>query len=142
MQCLTLRPSAMPDHLTFGRKLKELLAGETGIEVARKLGYTGGRVSQIMRGERPSREFVERLIEAYALDREEWLAAAGFVTAEAEAERTSYDLKELARLTAEETLRQMELSKLRGLGINTHGMTPEQVQQAIDLWREQDGDGA
>lgn len=60
----------------FARRLKELVAGEHQIDVARKLNYTSARVSQMMRGERPSREFVERLIEAYGLNREEWLALA------------------------------------------------------------------
>lgn len=76
---LTLPPSSgMSDHLPFTRRLKELIVQETQGEVANRLGYTPPRVSQIARGERPSREFVERLITAYDLPREEWLAMAGF----------------------------------------------------------------
>src|SRR6478609_8446238 len=71
-------PPVSADLRAFARRLKELTAGEPQGDVAVRLRYTQSRVSQVMRGERPSREFVERLCEAYALDRGEWLALAGY----------------------------------------------------------------
>lgn len=65
-------------HILFTRRFRELIALESQGEVAGKLGFTQSRVSQIARGEKPSRQFVERLIETYELDREEWLALAGY----------------------------------------------------------------
>lgn len=68
----------MADYARFGRRLKELIAGEDQVDVGKRLGYTQSRVSQMCRGEKPSREFVERLVVAYDLPREEWLQLAGF----------------------------------------------------------------
>lgn len=79
----------MAGHWEFSRRLKELLAGENQYEVAAKLGYTQSRVSQISRGEKPSRAFVERAIEVYDLPREEWLALAGYGPQQSEDDRLS-----------------------------------------------------
>lgn len=64
--------------MEFSRRLRELVAGEQQREVANKLGYTASRISQILRGEKPSREFVERVIEVYEVDRDLWLGYAGY----------------------------------------------------------------
>jgi transcriptional regulator with XRE-family HTH domain len=94
----------LADHQDFGRRLKELVAGQNQIDVANRLGYTAPRVSQIMRGEKPSREFVERLIEAYTLPREEWLAMAGFGPRGIDSD----ERQALAEAAAREVLRQQE----------------------------------
>ena len=80
----------MTDPMEFSRHFRELIVGERQADVARKLGYVQSRVSQVARGERPSRDFVERLVEVYELDRETWLQYAGFAPrppVEAEEER-------------------------------------------------------
>lgn len=64
--------------MEFSRRFRELVAGEQQREVANKLGYTASRVSQVLRGEKPSREFVERVVELYGVERDEWLGYAGF----------------------------------------------------------------
>jgi hypothetical protein len=89
--------------MDFSRRFKELTAGESYGEIGRKLDYTAPRIGQVARGERPSREFVERLVEAYGLDREEWLALAGLGQREPrEDERAA-----TARLAAEEAVRRL-----------------------------------
>jgi transcriptional regulator with XRE-family HTH domain len=91
----------MPEPKVFARRFKELVAGENQVDVAVKLGYTAGRVSQIMRGERPSREFVERLITAYELPREEWLELGGYSgQSPARAEEDRFADKVAARIAA------------------------------------------
>jgi transcriptional regulator with XRE-family HTH domain len=59
------RQEPMADYLAFSRRLKELIARERLTDVAGRLGYTSARVSQLARGEKPSREFVYRLCEQY-----------------------------------------------------------------------------
>jgi predicted transcriptional regulator len=54
----------MTDHRPFTRRFRELIAGESQFDVAQKMGYTQSRVSHFARGEKPSRAFVEKLIEA------------------------------------------------------------------------------
>jgi transcriptional regulator with XRE-family HTH domain len=103
--CMTPNKPIPPETLAFARKLKELTAGETQTDIGRRLGFAGSYISQIQRGQRPSRNFVERLVEAYGVDREEWLRAAGFrpVPEEQEDERM-----EIARRAAAEILRQTQ----------------------------------
>jgi transcriptional regulator with XRE-family HTH domain len=106
---LVLVPSYKPTprHLPFTRRLRELVAPESQQDVANKLDYTQGRVSQVLRGEKPSREFVERLIAAYDLPRDEWLASAGFVALPAEdAESATPD--DMARVAAEAAQKAVE----------------------------------
>jgi len=86
----------------FSRRFRELVAGEAQGDVGRRLGYTGGRIGQILRGERPSREFIERLIQAYSLDRDEWLALAGYGGPAPVDERQA-----IAEAAAREALRQI-----------------------------------
>jgi transcriptional regulator with XRE-family HTH domain len=86
--------------MEFSRKFRELVAGELQRDVANKLQFTASRISQIMRGEKPSREFVERVIEVYGVDREEWLGYAGFGPKGPTDER-----EDLIRRTTEEVLR-------------------------------------
>lgn len=74
---LELMTPRQPDHRPFTRRFRELIAGEEQEAVGQKLGYSQARVSQMARGHRPSREFVERLIDVYGLDRDEWLTLAG-----------------------------------------------------------------
>jgi transcriptional regulator with XRE-family HTH domain len=99
----------VPEGMTFARRFKELTAGETQQQVARRLGYTTGRIGQVQRGEKPSREFVERLVEAYALDRGEWLDLAGLNRhgPEPENERESRIARLAAELAVEEAVRRL-----------------------------------
>jgi transcriptional regulator with XRE-family HTH domain len=62
----------------FTRRFREITAGMKQEDVGRKLGYSSGRIGQIQRGEKPGREFVERLIAAFELPREEWLELSGY----------------------------------------------------------------
>lgn len=62
----------------FTRRFREVTAGMKQEDVGRKIGYTAGRIGQIQRGEKPGREFVERLIAGFDLPREEWLELAGY----------------------------------------------------------------
>lgn len=78
MPCLLERQPVAADPREFSRRFKELTVNEKQIDVAVKLGYKQSRISQVSRGERPSREFIERMIAAYDLPREEWLELAGF----------------------------------------------------------------
>lgn len=68
----------MSELSPFTRRFREVIAQEPQQDVARRLGYTQSRVSQVARGEKPSRELVERLVQSYALPREEWLSLAGY----------------------------------------------------------------
>lgn len=68
----------MADWSAFSSRFKELIATEKNqTVVAKRLGYSTPRIGQMARGEKPSRSFVERLIERYDLDRDEWLGLAG-----------------------------------------------------------------
>jgi transcriptional regulator with XRE-family HTH domain len=68
----------------FARRFSEATAGETQSAVALKLGVTPSYVGQIKRGlYMPGRPVVERFAELYGLDRDEWLALAGYETREA-----------------------------------------------------------
>lgn len=88
---LTLRSASrqglgMVDYREFGRRLKELLAGVDQVDAAIRLGYTQSRISQMCRGEKPSKAFVQRLVEAYGLDENEWMTLAGLREPDREAE--------------------------------------------------------
>lgn len=97
----------VPGHTPFTRRLRELIAQENSQgDVARRMGYTGPRISQVARGERPSREFVERLIQAYDLDREEWLALAGY--GETETDPTAALIQRAADAAVERMVKQMK----------------------------------
>lgn len=93
-------PMRIPDHTAFTRRFKELIALHSQQDVARAIGFTQGRISQIARGERPSREFVERTISAFELDRDEWLGLAGYGPKEPEP-----TLQEMLTQAAEEGAR-------------------------------------
>lgn len=100
----------MSDPMEFSRHFKELIFGETQAAVARKLGFVQSRVSQIARGEKPSRDFVERLVEVYELDRDLWLQRAGFAPrppVEDEDERLRRILREELRPTADTAAAQL-----------------------------------
>jgi hypothetical protein len=96
--------------MDFSRRFKELTAGESYGEIGRKLDYTAPRIGQVARGERPSREFVERLVEAYGLDREEWLALAGLGLREPKEDERTF----VANLAATAAVRQL-LEEIRVL---------------------------
>lgn len=85
MPTLTLPPPvrtmpAAPPNSQFARRFRELIAAEPAQwAVGQKIGCTQSYVGQIARGQsHPSRELVERIIDAYALPREEWLNLAGY----------------------------------------------------------------
>lgn len=100
------QPGIPEDPLIFARKLKEWIVENdlTQKEVAIALGYKAPRVSQVLGGERPSREFVERLIAKYGLPREEWIAAFNALRA---APGGGDHTEALLKRTAEETARRM-----------------------------------
>src|SRR5262245_32849258 len=93
---------ALPRWFGFTRQLRRLLMGQSNESVGQRLGYSLSRIGQVLRGERPSREFVERLIEVYELPREEWLSLAGYAW-EAKPDRET----RLALRVAEETVRML-----------------------------------
>lgn len=114
----------MADYLAFARRLKELIAAEDQMEVAAKLGYTQSRVSQMCRGEKPARAFVERLIEVYNLPREEWLALANLGRPAA----VDDERLEIARRAAEETVTRLRAEgALREL---TYELDPDSLEAA------------
>jgi transcriptional regulator with XRE-family HTH domain len=84
--------------LEFGRRFRELTAGQTQTDVADELGIGQATVSNMRAGKLPGREILERIITCYQLDREEWLALAGFTDQDPDEER----LKEVARLAGEQ----------------------------------------
>lgn len=94
----------------FSRRLMEVTAGQSQEEVGQKLGYSGSRIGQVQRGQRPSREFIERLVEGYALDRKEWLELAGYRLGKPDA-----PIDETTVRSVEEALRRMGLSDQRKL---------------------------
>lgn len=65
---------------TFADRLRRLLDdhGEKQPMAARRLGYTHAWLNRVINGDRPSREFVERVADVYKADREELLTLAGF----------------------------------------------------------------
>lgn len=67
-------------QLTFADRLRRLLEehGEKQPMAARRLGYTHAWLNRVVNGDRPSREFVERVADVYKADREELLTLAGF----------------------------------------------------------------
>jgi transcriptional regulator with XRE-family HTH domain len=102
------RPMSEPS-LAFARRFKELTAGQLQADVARRLGFTASYVSAIQRGQRPSREFVERVVEAYGVDREEWLRL-GQIRPQAEVQED--ERLDIARRAAEEVYRRREAPPL------------------------------
>lgn len=91
----------MTDHRPFTRRFRELISGESQFDVAQRLGYTQGRVSHFARGEKPSRAFVEKLVEVYGLNREEWLTLAGFREEEDAAAPVGDDTQRIAAAVAD-----------------------------------------
>lgn len=96
------QPSRQPNP-EFSRRFKEVMSRESSqFAMARRIGCTQSYVGQIARGQaRPGRELVERFIEAYELDRAEWLELAGF----GEEPPPEDERVEIARRAAEEALR-------------------------------------
>lgn len=113
------------DPRRFGRRLMELTAGESQEEIGRKLGYTGSRIGQVQRGQRPSREFIERLVEAYTIDRKEWLELAGYRLG---APGASVD--ETMVRSVEEAMRRMGLAGKSGAEAFVEGLSL--LQQELD----------
>jgi transcriptional regulator with XRE-family HTH domain len=99
----------MAGLMAFSRALKEFLANRNQYDVAAEMGYSQARISQIARGEKPSRAFVERLIETYDLPREDWLEKAGMRPADpdAENEREHRIARLAADLAVEETVKRL-----------------------------------
>jgi transcriptional regulator with XRE-family HTH domain len=122
-----------PEHIAFTRRFKAFLAEQPHqVEVANRLRYSPARVNQIARGERPSREFVERFIDAYDLDREEWLGLAGYgPRPSAEDEQ-----RDLIRRTAEEVLRRTGLIRDEGESYNAPTGAQILARGLADLARE------
>lgn len=76
----------MPQSAAFGESFRQLIAGTSQAEVGRKLGVTQAYVSRMAGGQVPKREVVHRLINAFRLDRTEWLSLAGYADTAAASE--------------------------------------------------------
>src|SRR5688572_20227362 len=66
----------MPARPQFGRRFRELIAGETQEKVAARLGISQPSVSRMGRGFAPGPQILERLIREYNLDEAEWRSLA------------------------------------------------------------------
>jgi transcriptional regulator with XRE-family HTH domain len=76
---VTTRGSSMAARYEFTRLFRELTEPLTKAQVAKRIKVTPSYVSQLRAGTYgPSRDLIERIIEAFDLDRATWLRAAGF----------------------------------------------------------------
>lgn len=107
----------------FTRRFRELTAGQRQEDIGRRLGYSGARIGQIQRGERPGREFVERLITAYELARDEWLELSGYG---APPEPSAVD--ETMVRSVEEAMRRMGLAGKSGAEAFVEGLSALQQE--------------
>ena len=83
MSLLVLERPFIPParYAEFARRFREAVAGAANQEeTANRIGLSQQTVSAVMNGRRPSRNFVERFIEAYGQEghREEWLTLADY----------------------------------------------------------------
>jgi hypothetical protein len=92
----------MPELPEITQRLRELWAGKSQDQVGIELGYTGSYIGQVQRGQRPSREFIERAIARYELDRQQWLEWSGYAAAPSRQD----ERQALIADTAREVLRQ------------------------------------
>lgn len=103
-------------------------------DVGRKLGYTSGRIGQIQRGEKPGREFIERLIAGFDLPREEWLELAGYGAA------PEPGVDETMVRSVEEAMRRMGLAGKSGSQVLFEGILALQAEfnKPVPVWFHED----
>lgn len=136
MSCLAVAPKhAMPElpSRSFQRRLQEFVAERDAKDVAQRTRYTVGRIYQLCRGEKPSREFVERLVEAYGLPREEWLTLAG-IGLQSSPDPEEALLARAAQRGAEEALRQAGFVPGSFTERMTIGPQPEPEPNGKEIW--------